>query len=160
MDIQPPKLFVPDERDTTGDNWQASKQSFQVYIIAKGLEDASGKRKVNILLHLLGPEGNKLYNTFEFRAPTGADVNRGIAADPGENKENIDTVLAKFDYHYSHKKYRNVKRQAFLHRNQQEGENLMDFVADLKHKAKQCHYGPIEDSLLCDRIIQGCVMTM
>ncbi len=31
----------------------------------------------------------------------------------------------------------------------------MDFVADLKHKANKCEYGELEDSLLCDRIIQG-----
>ena len=67
----------------------------------------------------------------------------------------MDTVLCKFDEHFGPKECRNYRRQDFLERTQHEGESVMDFVADLKHKARECGYGPIEESMICDKVIQG-----
>ena len=64
-------------------------------------------------------------------------------------------MLSKFDAHYGHKKYRAIKRQAFLDRKQAEGEPLMSFVADIKLKARECEYGEAEQSVLVDKIING-----
>ena len=104
------------------------------------MDDVAGKRKVNILLHLLGSEGIKLYNTFELT---------------GTHKNDLSKVLAKFDEHYGHTKFRSVRRQDFLARVQQENEPLMDFIADIKHKASLCEYGTTEESLVIDKIING-----
>ncbi len=45
-----------------------------------------------------------MYNTFEFAAavPEQAGVQEAI---PAENRDDLDTVLRKFDAHYGHKKY-------------------------------------------------------
>ena len=68
MDLPVPKPFRPDGGGCYGDQWAAWKEAFEIYICAKGLDDAAGKRKVCLLLHLLGPDGIKIYNTFEFKA--------------------------------------------------------------------------------------------
>ena len=94
MDIPPPKPFRPDGHDS-GQSWRAWKQAFTVYLSARDLDGASGKRKVSLLLHLLGNEGIKLYNTFQFQAAVEAAGN--VAAIPAEDRENLETVLRKFD---------------------------------------------------------------
>lgn len=154
MDIPPPPAFKPD-RNETGLSWKAWKQGFEVYLEAKDLATAPGKRTVNILLHLLGQDGIKLYNTFDFRTAVAADPDQGIQAIVGEDKYDLQTVLRKFDNHYGKGKLRNLRRQSFLKRKQQADESVMDFVADLKHLVQSCEYGQIEESILCDRIIDG-----
>ena len=74
--------------------------------------------------------------TFEFAPAVAEDADLHIEAAPAEDKNDLETVVKKFDHHYGHKKYRNVRRQTFLERNQKQSETLMDFIADLKHKVK------------------------
>ena len=153
MDLPAPQAYVQDGDDATGESWKAWKQGFQVYLAAKNLDQAAGRQKVNVLLHILRPHGVKIYSTFKFREEV-RDANDTVIT-PAEDKEDLDTVLCKFDEHFGPKECRNYRRQDFLERTQQEGESVMDFVADLKHKARECGYGPIEESMICDKVIQG-----
>ena len=156
MDIPPPPSFKPDRSaEKSSQTWKSWKQGFEVYLSARDLDNASGKRKVNLLLHFLGPEGLKLYNTFDFRPAIAANPDENIVAVQAEDKENLQTVLHKFDLHYGKGKMRNLCRQAFLGRKQQPGESVMDFLADLKYKVQLCEYGTAEESILCDLIIDG-----
>jgi transposase InsO family protein len=153
MDIPPPKQFRQDASDKTGEGWRIWKQQFQIYMAARDLEAAPGRRKVNMLLHLLGQDSIKLFNTFVFAPAQAAEGdNLAVAA---ENPDDLDAVLLKFDTHYGHKKYRSIKRQAFFDRKQKENEPIMSFVADIKMKAKECEYGAAEESVLVDKIING-----
>ena len=145
-DIPPPPKFRPGETDKET-TWKSWKQSFTIYLVAKGLDTSSGKRKVNLLLHFLGPDGQKLFNTFVF-----APANGDIAA---ESAENLDTVIRKYDEHYGRGKSRMTHRQSFLSRGQEPGESIIDYIADLKHLASLCEYGDLEQSLLVDRILNG-----
>ena len=63
MDIPPSSTFGPGDShsDTNGQSWKSWKQSFEIYLEAKGMADAGGKRKVCLLLHFPGPDGIKLY---------------------------------------------------------------------------------------------------
>ena len=82
MDLLPPKPFRADEKDCTGETWKAWKQSFKIYISARDLNEATDKRKINLLLHLLGPDRQ---NTFVF-APAIPERD-GQSAVPAKNKE-------------------------------------------------------------------------
>ena len=73
MDIPPPKQFRQDASDKTGEGWRIWKQQFQIYMAARDLEAAPGRRKVNMLLHLLGQDSIKLFNTFVFAPAQAAD---------------------------------------------------------------------------------------
>lgn len=154
-DFAPPPRFTADSTDLTGERWRSWKQRFEFFLLAKGLDQADGKRKVAVLLTCMGDEAIRLYSTFTFNPAVAADEDAGIVAQPAEDKNDLETVLRKFDGHYGCKKYRNVRRQAFLNRQQADGESIMNFIADLKHKIKDCEYGDAAESILCDRIIQG-----
>ena len=156
--LKPPPPFTSDAgAEKTSSNWGTWKKQFEVYLSASGLDgnDVPGKRKVNLLLHCMGPDAIKLFGTFDFKPAVAADDANNIPAVEGEKNDDLPTVLKKFDAHYGSRKFRNVRRQAFLNRTQDEGENVMDFIADLKAKAHHCEYGEAEESILIDRIIQG-----
>ena len=155
IDLTPPPRFSPDAADVTGERWTAWKERFNFYLLAKDLTRAAGERKVAILLTCMGEEAMKLYGTFTFTPAVAANPDEGIEAVQGENRNDLETVLRKFDQHYGNKKYRNVRRQAFLNRKQGKDESIMDFIADLKHKINDCEYGEAANSILCDRIVQG-----
>ena len=155
IDLTPPPRFSPDAADVTGERWTAWKERFNFYLLAKDLTRAAGERKVAILLTCMGEEAMKLYGTFTFTPAVAANPDEGIEAVQGENRNDLETVLRKFDQHYGNKKYRNVRRQAFLNRKQGKDESIMDFIADLKPKINDCEYGEAANSILCDRIVQG-----
>ena len=56
MDLPAPQAYVQDGDDATGESWKAWKQGFQVYLAAKNLDQAAGRQKVNVLLHILRPD--------------------------------------------------------------------------------------------------------
>ena len=116
MDIPPRPTFRADQGAESSQMWKSWKQSFIIYLSARDLDNAAGKRKVSLLLHFLGQDGVKLYNTLAFRPAVAADDGyaNNVIAVPGEDRNDLNTVLAKFEEHYGLSKMRNLKRQAFL----------------------------------------------
>ena len=157
MEVPPPQPYKRIGGDRTGQQWTAWKAEFRVYLMAKGLDrentPEANQRKVGLLLNALKYDGIKLYDTFEWLPAVPANGNQ--PAKPAEDKHDLETVLRKFDDHYSNKQFRSIRRQEFLDRMQNNNETIMDFIADLKSKIKDCDYGTAEDSLLVDRIMNG-----
>jgi transposase InsO family protein len=154
-DARPPQPFNPDGGDSSGQDWEEWKTVFDIYLGAKGLDEAAGKRKVKCLLNCLGEEAIKLYGTFKWNAAVAADNDHGIVAVPAEDKHDLDQVLKKFDGPYGHSKYRKLRRKKFLGRVQEDKESVMKFIGDLQHLVKDCEYGELADSMLCDKILDG-----
>ena len=117
------------------------KRNFLIHLDALGLHDATGRRKVGILLSNMGREAVQIYDSFEW-------------AGEGADRYDIDAVLRNFDRHYGVHSIRNVKRQEFL--NTKRGNmSIMDYIATLKRKAEHCHYGDQKEGFICDMIING-----
>ena len=77
-------------------------------MIATGVDKKENKIKANILLHIIGPEAVKVYNGLTW-APAHGDT-------PGEDKENLDQILKKFEeYCTPHKNtiYERQKSESF-----------------------------------------------
>ena len=60
--LPPPDPFLPLPGDPVIP-WKQWKSSFETYLLATGLDSATSERKRAILLHLLGAEGNRIFNT-------------------------------------------------------------------------------------------------
>ena len=156
MNIPPPPEFKAKyKNEKAGQSWKEWKQLFQVYLSATDLEEVNGKGKVSLLLHFLGPDRIKLYTAFDVRPAAEANSDSNIVGVPAEDKYNLETVLLKFDQHYGNGKLPNIRRKESLGRNRHTHESLMNFIADLKKKILMCEYGEVEESLLCDRIVEG-----
>ena len=72
------------------DNWQRWKQRWNLYWKASGLNTKPADVQCAMLLHLIGEDSLRVYNTFEFSNPE--DVNK------------LEIIIKKFDDHFNPKK--------------------------------------------------------
>ena len=156
LDLAPPKPFNPDKVNSS-QAWIDWKESFTYYLEAKNLDTAPGKRKVALLLHCLSVPGQKLFRTFTFKPEIVEDRDAvpPVVGVPAEDKNDLQTVLGKFDEHYGKARGRHIKRNIFLARKQRDGESVMSYIAELKVLAKECDFGTSEDSFIIDKCIDG-----
>ena len=151
--------FLPPDVESCASEWEAYKRRFQIHLDAKGLHEANGRRKVGQLLKFMGPEHVATYDSFTWRPArpaVEADPDNNIVAvpaDPGEDQYDLDHVFAKFDSHFGVHRYRNIKRQEFLSTTRRKDQTIMNFISDLRTKAKHCNYGELEEGIIIDMII-------
>ncbi|KAJ7993939.1 hypothetical protein DPEC_G00259880 [Dallia pectoralis] len=62
--LPPPDYFLPLPGEPVVP-WNQWRTSFELYLLAIGLDNATSARKRAILLHLLGAEGNRIFNTLD-----------------------------------------------------------------------------------------------
>lgn len=122
------------------ENWKTWQQAFEIYMVASGLDAKPAERQVAVLLHTIGPEGIKKYNTF------------GLTE---AQKKDTKEVLKAFENFCTPKSNESVERHFFNMRSQQPGEKFLTFVTDLKNLSASCGYGELRESLIRDRIICG-----
>ena len=142
--------FSPDDVDSTADGWIEWKKDFIIHLDARGLYNKPGCQKVGKLLECMGRKARQRYETFswaEGEDAIDADETNGIearAAIPPEDKYDLDTVLRKFDDHFGVHQFRAIERQQFLDTNRGK-DSVMDIIAKLKDKEKECEYREKED---------------
>ena len=103
------------------------------------LGDQDNKKKSGSLGTWIGPQGRKIYQTFQF---------------VGNQQHNPNTVLNKFENYVRPTKNKRLSRQKLKHRKQLSGESFDNFVKDLKLIIMDCNYTHSED-ILVDCIIDG-----
>ena len=102
------------------------------------MDSKPDKWNIAVLLTVAGPEITNVFNTLSF-----TDAER----------DNFAAVIAKFDQYCTPRVNETYKRDVFRTRLQHEGETIEQYVTDLKHKAKTCNYGILEESLKRDQIV-------
>ncbi|KAH3866640.1 hypothetical protein DPMN_029738 [Dreissena polymorpha] len=105
---------------------------------------------------LLNIEGDcvKIYDSFTWAPIIESKEEFGIVARDDEDRYDLDTVFGKFDCHFGVHNYRNIKHQEFLN-TKRGNKSIMDYISELKQKAKQCQYGNHQEGFICDMIING-----
>ena len=134
---------APEQLNFNGDlvnNWKLWKQKFELYLTASGKEKKEDNVKIAILLNLLGDEGIKIYNTFEYGET--------------EDKEKLSVVLAKFNSYCNPTKNLVYEHFKFFKREQLPGETIDQFVTALRQLASTCEFKE-KDVLIRDRIVLG-----
>jgi len=151
--------FRPDDLDSCAAEWEDYKRMFLVHLDAKGLHDAAGRRKVGQLLSCMGSQHIATYDSFTWQEEIpaiAADPERGILARqrvPAEDQYSLTDVFKKFDEQFGVHRFRSIKRQEFLRTQRGEKQTAMQFISELKRKARYCDYGNLEDGFICDMII-------
>ncbi|KAJ8349338.1 hypothetical protein SKAU_G00244680 [Synaphobranchus kaupii] len=127
-----PFLALPGEPPIPWIRWQ---ESFETFIAAVGLEEASDSRKRALLIHNLGSEGQRIFRTFG-PAPTYAEC------------------VTKLSGHFAAPQSVMFQRIVFRQRRQQRGESVHHYVADLRSLASLCKFGALEEELIRDQLAE------
>ena len=146
----PPVAAVPGIQPPTGlnlssknksENWKLYKQQWQNYQIVAQLNKKTEEYRIALFLYSIGPKAVKTYNSFDLS---------------DEDKRNLDAIIAAFDKYAIGETKVTFERYLFNKRDQQEGESIDQFVAELRILAQSCNFCDcLNDSLIRDRIVLG-----
>jgi hypothetical protein len=123
--------------------WSVWVRQFNWYIVATNppANAPDEEMLVGVLITLLGSEGMKIYDTFEFTPVTDA--------------RKIAPVLAKFTAHFEPCRSEVFKRFKFLRRHQLASETFDTWLTELRGLVRTCGYGAGTESVLRDQIVLG-----
>jgi hypothetical protein len=122
-------------------SWTKWYQSFETYLSAADLDEAPDKRKIALLINLIGEDGLEIFNNF-----TWADA---------DDKKKFNLVVKKFEEYCSPIKNVIIERFNFNSVVQRDGETFESFLTELRNKASTCEFGILIEGLIRDRIVFG-----
>ena len=141
MDVlKPPGQFHFNDTNLD-DAWRRWERQFRTYFAACELSKKDKKVQVAILLHAAGPEAQEIHRQFEFAE--------------GEDPDNYEDILKKFQTYCKPGKNTVFERYRFWCRNQGTGENVDSWIKDLKTKAGNCEFGDQNDLMIRDKLVFG-----
>ena len=144
--IRPPSAFLP----TPGKPvvpWETWKSRFNTYLIAAGSDAFVPERKKAILLHCLGEEGQRIYETLP----------------PVVKQEQSETVfdltVRQLDSFFIPKVNVIVERFTFRQRAQQPQETTAEYVSVLRGLASNCRFVNMTDDMIRDMVVEKTIHT-
>ena len=114
--IQPPTGLNLSSKNKS-ENWKLYKQQWQNYQIVAQLNKQTEEYRIALFLYSIGPQAVKTYNSF--------DLSEG-------DKRNLDAIIAAFDKYAIGETNETFERYLFNKRDQQEGEPIDQYVAELR----------------------------
>ena len=120
-------------------NWQAWYDAYEFYAVASGASSKGEKVQCSLFLHVAGPEAQKAYRTMNI---------------PSEDKDKIKPLVKAFKEYCEKKTNITVIRYKF-NSYAQTTESMDTYIRELQYRISYCNYGPLEESMLCDRIVCG-----
>lgn len=135
LGLQPPSAFLecPGEPKITFEAWG---KLFDNYLLAIGGQEFSAERKRALLIHCLGTEGQRLYNTLPLTEDT---YGGSLLALQTFFTPNVNVV---------------AERYRFRQRAQAMGESTDHYVAALRELVKTCNFSTMENEMLRDQIVE------
>ena len=136
-------LTPPSPMSFTGnisEAWKRWKQRWTLYAKASGVDAKDENIQCATFLHVMGEEGLEIFNTFQFTET---------------EKDKIGPLIDKFESYCIPKTNVTFERYKFNMRSQKEGENIDQYVTELKNLAATCEYRDLRDEFICDRIVIG-----
>ncbi|XP_071104112.1 uncharacterized protein [Haliotis cracherodii] len=135
-------MASPGELALGGDmaeNWRRWKGHFLLFL--ETMTEKDDDIQTSTFLNAIGNEALNVYHSFHW--------------DREGDMENVSKILEKFgSYCYPHTSVM-YERYLFNMRCQQEGENIDNYVAELRNMARSCEFGTLTENLIRDRVICG-----
>ena len=142
-----PNLPTPGKLDifssSIEDTWRRWKRQWASYSVATRLDKETSEYRVAVLLTCLGPEALEIHDGFSFDETQ------------GEDKNDIDHVLKKFDKYFMAETNEAYESYRFNKADQTETENIETYITRLRQLVKGCNYGELTDRMIRDRIVAG-----
>nr|XP_054924330.1 uncharacterized protein K02A2.6-like [Dermacentor andersoni] len=156
--LAPPPFFLP----TPGRPslpWEQWEQMFNVYLLASGAAAFKPEQRKAILLHCLGAEGQRIYQTLHAGTSAAAPAAPSAAARADDKSavappDEYDSALAALRLQFSTSRNVIIERHRFHRRSQHTGESVHDFVAALRELASHCSFASKDDALR-DQFVAG-----
>ena len=140
ISAQPPQPF-DFHAPNAGDRWLDWKLDFEVYQDISQMSLYPDTVQRGMFLNAIGTTGHKIYKTLNF--------------DETEDKNNVATILAKFDDRLKVEKNEAYETYVFRKRAQKPLEDFDEWITDLRIKASTCNFGDALDRNLRDQLILG-----
>ena len=135
----PPKLDV--KGGSLQGNWRKFKRLWDSYEIVTNQKEEQTTYRTAVFLSCIGLDA--------------LDIYEGLSFESEVERNDIDTVLKKFEEYCVGSTNETYEAFKFNCRHQAAGESIEEFVADLRRLIKTCNYGPLENRLLRDKIVLG-----
>nr|XP_015910100.2 uncharacterized protein LOC107441381 [Parasteatoda tepidariorum] len=110
-------------------------------MLATEKDEKPDRKKIAILLNLLGNEGVEVFTTFTFEGD--------------ESSEKYTDVVAKFQEYCVPRRNIVFESYKFFSCSQQEGQSFDVYLTQLKTLAASCEFSTQEESLIRDRVVVG-----
>ena len=124
-----------------GEIWKLYKQQWKNYDIVAQLNRQTEEYRIALFLYSIGPEAVKTYNGFDLSQ---------------EDRHNLDAIIIAFDRYAIGETNETFEPYLFNKREQQEGESIDQYAAELRILAQSCNFcNCLHDSLIRDRIVLG-----
>ncbi|XP_033097313.1 uncharacterized protein K02A2.6-like [Anneissia japonica] len=137
--IEAPVQFLP----TPGDPvipWLQWRRLFENYLLASNTVKESPERRRAILLHSLGPEGQRIFYTLPELGEAGDDI--------------FTKAMTTLQSHFAPKVSVVAERYRFRQRAQLPHESVDNYIAALRELASRCEFGTFEDEMLRDQLVE------
>ena len=120
-------------------NWRRWFRAYEYYAIATGAIGKAERVQCSLFLHVAGMEAQTLNAQFQYES---------------DEQDRIQPLISKFKNYCVGKSNITVVRYKFNSHNQS-AETMDAYIRELKAQVVDCEYGPLEDSLLRDRLVGG-----
>ena len=124
--------------DETKENWETYVERVEQFFLANDIDD---DHKVPTLLSLIG---GKTYTLL-----------RDLLAPETPATKSFQQIVTTLQEHLSPKPLEIAERFRFYEKNQQEGESILSYVAELRKLATHCNFGGNLNEALRDRVVCG-----
>lgn len=121
--------------------WKRFKRAWTNYEVATRLSDETKEYRCAVFMTCIGEEANELFDGFSFTNT--------------ERKNDIDTVIKKFDDFFVGETNEVYEAYVFNNRVQETAESIDTYIAALRQLAKTCNFENQEDRMIRDRIVVG-----
>ena len=136
--LEPSQVFSFDSN--VSHSWKIWLKHFDFNLAAMEEDTKGDKIKTSIFLTCIGQKGREIYETFTFES--GDEMK--LAPD-----------LHKFLEYFNLGKNITILCHMFFAYKQQEGQNVHDFVTEVKKLSSECEFDNLQDSLIKDMIVYG-----
>ncbi|XP_077547967.1 uncharacterized protein LOC144160599 [Haemaphysalis longicornis] len=181
--ISPPPPFLVSP-GTPAIPWPRWLRLFENFTLASGASELSAARRRALLLHCLGPEGQRIFDALPPPPPPNAPdhppahPSTGTAplqtvtpsattaavgtteikqadAELAQPPDEYDAAVQALARHFSATCNVRVERHRFRDRRQLHGEPISEFALALRELASSCNFAAQADTNLCDQFVAG-----
>lgn len=124
------------------EEWRFWEQKFDLFLTASGYCDKPETTQVAMLLHVIGDDALKVFNSFELS---------------DDDRKKLSVIKQKLREYCTPRKNVVYERYLFAKLTQSPGETIDAFVTTLRLRSKMCQFGDQEESLIRDRVVIGCI---